>query len=684
MTQALQSDTVARPDVCEVRPEHIPLELRNCRQWTLWRYEARGERWSKTPCRADGVPVNCLERKNQMPFAQALGFFSARRGVVHGIGFVLGDGFGGLDMDGCVAEGGAIRQWAKGILRLFPTYAEISPSRQGIKLFFKTTSGSAINQRKGAVELYTGGRYFTVTGDKLDGAPSTLAEFSEEQLSWFAERLEVVDLARRIEEGEFGSDMAALFIGDTTAYPSQSEADLAFVSMAAHRCGLRDAESLDMLVRLSGLYRPKWGEPHSSEGSTYGQMTIRRALADLPVVVVQPAEQAVGGFPEECLAGIAGDFARLFASYYEAPAEFWYFSFLTVLGHLLGDSVTIASDLQPQPRLYTVLLGASGTVRKSTAIRRTLRFFEEAGFPPQVLFGVGSAEGLAEALKESHDLILCADEFRALVSKTRIEGSVLGPMLASLFELNVWDHRVKGKHLKVRDARLSLLAASTAESYALVWDSQNLAIGLPNRLLIVPGDAKTSHPFVEEVPSDELDKLQRRLETLFEEINRRARCTIRVNGKETTCPDAVRLRFTPEAERLWAEWYADRPKDVHGVRLDTIGLRLAILLAVSCGSLEEIDETTVGRVCQILGWQHRMRLLHDPIDAVNSVAEAEEKIRRVLRASGPLSWRDLQKKVHAERYGLWIFDQAVENLRRNKEIAIWKKGRSKLVGLLQA
>ncbi len=661
--------------------DNIPTALRVANRWILWRYELQGNRWAKVPCDSGGRHINHLDSKNFLTFEQALAAY--REGKSSGVGFVLGDGFAGIDLDSCIVDDGTLRWWARGLMGFLPpTYAEVSPSGRGLKLFFR--SQAAVGRRKGSVELYSQGRFFTVTGQHFAGTPRELAEVPQETIATLAERLDLVDLAARLEKGEFGPELQRLFTGDWTGYPSQSEADLAFISLLIHRVGLDDPEALDFLMRLSALYRPKWDERHSSDGQTYGAMTIERALGSSEGVLL-PAETTSSGaeFPENCLLGLAGDFARLFANYYEAPVEFWFCSFLTVLGHLLGDSVTIASDLQPQPRLYTVLLGRSGVEKKSTAIRRTVRFFEEAGFSPKALYGVGSAEGLAEAMRDTLDLLLVADEFRALVSKTRIEGSVLGPMLASLFELNSWDHRTKGKHLKIRGARLSLLAASTAESYALVWDAHNLAIGLPNRLLIVPGEAKGLHPFVAEVPPEELWKLQRQLEALFEEVNRRARCTIRVNGRETTCPDAVRLRLTPEAERLWAEWYADRPKDIHSVRLDTIGLRLAILLAVSCGNLEEIDETTVERVCQILGWQYRVRLLHDPIDAVNTVAEVEEKIRRVLRASGPLSWRDLQRKVHASRYGLWIFEQAVENLRRNREIAFFKQGRSKMIMLLR-
>jgi putative DNA primase/helicase len=38
----------------------------------------------------------------------------------------------------------------------------------------------------------------------------------------------------------------------------------------------KDAERMDQLFRLSGLYRPKWDERHGAR--TYGEVTIANAI----------------------------------------------------------------------------------------------------------------------------------------------------------------------------------------------------------------------------------------------------------------------------------------------------------------------------------------------------------------------------------------------------------------------
>jgi integrase len=70
------------------------------------------------------------------------------------------------------------------LLRKIDGYAEISPSGKGIKLF--TRSNLAISGKKGNIEVYRDGRYFTVTGHTINGhgcLPDTVQD-----IGWFVER----------------------------------------------------------------------------------------------------------------------------------------------------------------------------------------------------------------------------------------------------------------------------------------------------------------------------------------------------------------------------------------------------------------------------------------------------------------------------------------------------------------
>lgn len=81
----------------------------------------------------------------------------------------------------------------------------------------------------------------------------------------------------RLRGGKNGARFAALFDrGECDGYESQSEAELALCNMIAAQCG-GDPARVDALFRGSALMREKWDEQHFSDGTTYGQATVRKA-----------------------------------------------------------------------------------------------------------------------------------------------------------------------------------------------------------------------------------------------------------------------------------------------------------------------------------------------------------------------------------------------------------------------
>ena len=60
-------------------------------------------------------------------------------------------------------------------------------------------------------------------------------------------------------------------------YGSQSEADMALALKLAFWTG-KNTEQMDRLFRQSKLYREKWDKAHRSDGTTYGQETIAKAV----------------------------------------------------------------------------------------------------------------------------------------------------------------------------------------------------------------------------------------------------------------------------------------------------------------------------------------------------------------------------------------------------------------------
>lgn len=181
--------------------DKVPSALGNLPNWVVWRSVARnGAKPTKVPLMPNGVPASTTDpatwsQFEQVEAADVLGNFS-------GIGFVFMElgGFVGIDLDGCrCPTTGRVADWAREIVLRFKTYAEVSPSKTGIKLFLagvspfedgkgrkKQVDAELICDKAPGIELYDRERYFAVTGWRLSGMPAEPIQ-NDEALAWFKE-----------------------------------------------------------------------------------------------------------------------------------------------------------------------------------------------------------------------------------------------------------------------------------------------------------------------------------------------------------------------------------------------------------------------------------------------------------------------------------------------------------------
>lgn len=287
-----------------VHLELIPRELKDIDRWVGWQYRERKGRVTKVPLDPrTGREASCDEPDTWGTLQQAVD--RVNQGEADGIGFQLGPPYVGIDLDRCRnPETGVIETWAESIIQSIGSFAEISPSRTGVHIWTKGSLPKG-GRRKGHVEIYDRGRYFTVTGQHLKRTPDTIKERQSELLVLhadlfanpngkakagaeprFAEPSVLTDaqLINRAKSAKNGRKFSRLWAGEWEAdYDSQSEADLALCSMLAFWTGPNSGR-IDKLFQQSGLYRNKWDERHNADGQTYGQITVDKAIE-------QPAEE---------------------------------------------------------------------------------------------------------------------------------------------------------------------------------------------------------------------------------------------------------------------------------------------------------------------------------------------------------------------------------------------------------
>jgi hypothetical protein len=287
--------------------------------------------------------------------------------------------------------------------------------------------------------------------------------------------------------------------------------------------------------------------------------------------------------------------------------------------------------------------------------------------PFPVCYGVGSAEGLAERLNQNGRLLLVFDEFKSFVSKAKIETSVLLQTVNTLFEGNIFESITKRHNVSIKDGHLSILAASTVETYSNVFDSQFLDIGFCNRLFVVKDTGQRKWAVPPKISSTAKAPLKRGLQEILARVKPNA---VTVDGRPAPL---VELGLTKEASQLFQDWYLElgREQSQATKRLDTYALRFMILLAVNDGKAE-IDVDIVKRSIRLMNYELHIRNEVDPINADNRIAALEEKIRRVLR-NGPLTLSELKRKTNYSRVGIWCFETAKKNLRDAGEIRFEQK-----------
>jgi hypothetical protein len=244
------------------------------------------------------------------------------------------------------------------------------------------------------------------------------------------------------------------------------------------------------------------------------------------------------------------------------------------------------------------------------------------------------------------------------VDKARNEHSIALPMVSTLFERGDYDNRTKESKVSVRDARLSVLGACTSDTYASLFDHQFHAIGFLNRLWLVVDRSSARIAVPAPIPLTDLEALRQAV------LERLA-----VLDADYTAAglQAVRYRLTPDALGCFRAWYEARDGSIFERRLDTYGHRLMLLLAATTGH-REINADVAGRVVALLRYQLEVRWEVDPVDAETLIAAVEEKVRRAL-ARGALKGRDLKRKIHADRVGIWAWETALANLKRTGEVA---------------
>lgn len=276
---------------------NIPDELKQLKNWCVWKFQERNGKKTKIPFNAEtGEFAKSNDKSTWSNYETAVNAEG-----VDGIGFFFEPPYLGIDIDDIdddlhrYQHGDKLDNIVNEFNEAFKSYTEVSPSGNGLHIIVKGKIPGS-RRRKGNIEMYDSGRFFTMTGKRI-GKYTDVTETSERVFKTIYDKylpdntvkyptqnnyqqnihnLSEIDVINEIYKSKQSKLFDDLMRGTYEPYyNSHSEADMALANILAFWCA-KDYTQMDSIFRQSNLYRDKWDEKRKN--STYGEQTLFKAI----------------------------------------------------------------------------------------------------------------------------------------------------------------------------------------------------------------------------------------------------------------------------------------------------------------------------------------------------------------------------------------------------------------------
>lgn len=268
-----------------MRYSDVPQELKEMNRWVLYRMflDEKTGKYTKKPfnARTGGM----AQSNNPRTWCD---YDTAMRVVAHydGLGFMLGDGIFGVDIDGVDLKDSIVNE----VITTLGSYAEVSPSGKGIHVICKGSKPQGAC-RKGNFECYEKGRFFTVTGKVIE--PYTTLRDCTEAIKPLYDKYLKAQEPKRISTTQLafsgGESLSDSEVIDKASKQAKFN-DLYYYGWGSGDASRDDMTLINLLIfwtkgnlsqvdrlfRSSALMRDKWNRKQS--GSTYGNLTIHKCM----------------------------------------------------------------------------------------------------------------------------------------------------------------------------------------------------------------------------------------------------------------------------------------------------------------------------------------------------------------------------------------------------------------------
>ncbi len=512
-------------------------------QWMLWKMEGG----TKIPYQTNGRRAKSNDPETWCNYHDAKEAFN-KNGGYSGIAFVFSkdDPLCGVDLDDCIVDG-EMQPWAKEIVDRFAgvAYGEISPSGTGVKLttMAKKPDGSLCSSG-GGVECYDRSRFWTVTGDCLGDAFTSIGD-GQEAIDWVVAK----HLTRQIQPQQppqhtfhlGSSSVLERAIAYADAIPQTLVGNLrntafklagnlhAIVGEYGERLG--DNDVLSLLERWNARNPQPLRLDELQEAAVNGRKNGTPPPAKLPSVQVvhptlvapSPAKTtAVPTFPKECLRppGLLSQIVD-----YTIARSLYPQQELAVAGAIaLMSTITgrkVRDEYGTRTNLYLLGLAPSGSgkeqARKTNKELLYLSGHERLVGPERI----ASSAGLVSFVRDRLSPLFQLDEIGRMLATMRGSagyaphlfniGTVLMQLYSSSDQTWIGDAYADQKQTPtIIQPHATVYGTSVPVGFWDGLDASSLADGLLARMLVFesPGYVSKKRPEVIEPPEDLLQSLR--------------------------------------------------------------------------------------------------------------------------------------------------------------------------------
>lgn len=707
----------------KIKYNKIPPELRQRDQWICWAYEGTKGKVPKIPG-TNNSNASATNSETWNKFEAAYQYHTG--GHFNGVGFVLtkSDPYVMIDLDDCRNPGtGVIQAWVKEIIVKLGTYYEASPSGTGIRIIAKGTLPGAGRKRavegtNHTVEIFDAGKYYTITGNTPRNAPKEIRECSKEILALYhslksdksskqnaatgeikqvSPTLSDENVIKRASEAKNGEKFKRLMAGDSSDYPSDSEADAALAALIGFYT--QDFDQILRVIQASGLWDDKW-----EQRADYRQNTITGALSKLTkhyhpprekraASTTQPLAEDPDQRPDQILfdktrltppPGFLRDYMECMTPLSEAPEQFHLSAALVAVSTAVGKRVYYRIINQEKyPNIWIALVGSSGC-KKSTAVNTPRRLIKDAGLEDRIFPTQFTPEALINGLSQFPEGAFFWSELGSTMDQwSKKYASDAISLMTDLYDNQPFSRRLTGGLISIPGSSISILSGCTHQWLRESVKETDIAKGYYPRFLFVQAQGRSKYLALPPAMD------QGKYNSLIEHIRR----------IHESIPEKYRQEagFGKVAD-LYSAWYekiniaADRSEDDTRIsfvqRLTDYAKKISILLELSSHDRDpeitavEISPESMEYSIKLVEWLYAntMKVIRQAVGS--EMSELEDRVLEFIRRAGKdgVKRRDISHRFSKDKAEQGDIQQALETLRRAEyieEVRVKPKGRGR-------